>query len=519
MLISPRPAAASAGLTVLVQTWDPKSPDLHPVNQAFDDPTFFDKAVNQAWALGKAQICTQLESDLGKPNVIASGFSLYNMSCTMASSVQVSIVGPATKSKVTMQFVATGNEFDASSTQPYVGSWGDPAFSVTYDMTANVTLNPLPQPQVTNLTVTVSNANVQTKNTIADVLKALDGFFGTGFLTKAQQSIDTTKKLDPSVINGLLAGVQTPLSQANQFGYIALWHHNDRIVVDLAPVLPDTPRPASISGVITWAKSGISISDCSKIQLSNTVQLGPDPLTLLPSSFGAAPTDTFGSQTVSSGAPQDMGDHYQCQYTYSSLPNTLPNTVAGTASGTTGQKNTPILLSYLKVKPSNWNGTVNLNGPQNGLNFEVDAATAALPYNVAVPQMPIQNPGPLHENNNPNIAVNPAVTQTNTTTLAQNAALSSQLTAEGSRLAQSGNLNGAASAFSNALALKGDNQVALLNLGLVHLKMGQTATAKNELQHALQLATQHGDTATAQAAQAALRTITPGAAAGAGMTH
>lgn len=515
LLLSPQPASANAGLQVLVQTWDPNNPDLHPANSAFDDPTFFDTKVNQAWALARGPICTQLLQDLSKPNIAGNGFSLYNTDCTMASNVAVSIVGPASVSKVTMQFVGTGNVVDATSTQPYVGSWGDPRFSVTFDMTANVTLVPLPQPKVTALSVTVSNGSISTQNTMADILKALDSFAGTGFVTQAQNSINTTKKLDPSIINNLLAGVQTPLSQASQFPYVALWHHNSRIVIDLAPQAPDQPRPGSISGAITWTKaSNITISDCSKIQFTDTVQLGPAPLTFPYGSFGNTPTDTFGAHPVSSGAPADMGDHYQCQYTYSQIPLALPNSFAGSASGSTGQKGSQYMLSYLAVKPSNWSGTVNPSGSQSGLNFQILASTAMLPFHAAINQVVAgpQNPGdPLHSSQivNPNIAVNNAkITQTQTSSaLAQNAALANELVNQGTTLMKSNDLAGAAAAFNNALALKADNQVALLNLGLVHLKMGQTATGRNELQHALQVANLHGDTATAAAAQAALRGI------------
>jgi len=510
LFLSPQPASANAGLQVLIQTWDPNNPDQHPANSVFDDPTFFDTKVNQAWTLARGPICTQILQDLSKPNIAGNGFSLYNTDCTMASNVAVSITGPASVSKVTMQFIGTSNVIDATSTQPYVGSWGDPRFSVTFDMTANVTLVPLPQPKVTALTVTVSNGTISTQNTMADVLKALDSFAGTNFLTTAQNSINVTKKLDPSVINNLLAGVQTPLSQASQFPYVALWHHNSRLVIDLAPQASDQPRPGSISGMITWTKaSNITIADCSKIQFTDTVQLGPPPLTFPYSSFGNTPTDTFGAKPVSSGAPTDMGDHYQCQYTYSQLPLALPSSFAGSASGSTGQKNGPYMLNYLAVKPSNWSGTVNPNGSQSGLNFQIVDSTAMLPFHAAINQVVVgpQNPGdPLHNAQGVNQSVinNAKGTQTSTT-LAQNAAMANVYVNQGTTLMRSNDLAGAAAAFSNALSLKADDQVALLNLGLVHLKMGQTATAKSELQHALQVANLHGDAATASAAQAALR--------------
>jgi len=440
--------------------------------------------------------------------VIKSGYSLYDMDCTMASNVQVSIVGPASPSKATIQFTGTGNTFEASSTQPYVGTWGDPRFSVTYDITANVTLAPLPQPQVTSLSITVSNAKLQTQNTMADILADLDSFLGTGFLSKAENSIDATQKLDPSAINGFLAQANTPLSQASQFQYVNLWHQNDRIIVDLAPQSSDQPRPGSISGVITWTKaSNIAISDCSNIKFADTVQLGPAPLSFPMNSFGAAPTDVFGSESVASGPPADMGDHYQCQYTYAQMPLALPNSLAGMAAGSTGQKNSVLHLYYLEVQPSGWNGRVNLNGDQqNGLNFQVVWGSANIPYYLGKKFTGPQNPGDLRTNPsvNQNGPVNNGSVMTSST-IAQNAAAANALVERGLNLTRTGDLAGAASSYGNALALMPDNQVALLNLGLVHLKMGLTTQGKSELQRALQIARLHGDAATARQAAAALR--------------
>jgi len=487
------PSAASTGLQILVQPWDPNTPSAQAANSVFDKPTFFDDELSLAWTLARSPICAKLTQALGKPNLAGTGYTLYNIDCTMGSTGTLKILS-AYNGLVVGQFDVPGNDFEATSTQNTVfGSSLDPRFDVTYDLglTVSFTLIPL---NVQTASLTVSNATINTKNLAGDVLKALDSFLSTGFITKAEKSIDSTQKLDPAVLNNLLAAASNNQLEtlAQQYAFHNVWHTNSRLVVDFAPVFPSSGSSA-LSGVISWSKaSQINIPDCSKITLNDTLQTGPQQLALPYNTFGSVPTATGGSLTIG-GAPTDRGDHYECQYSINGLGANLPNTVSGWAAGSMNNapKYTTASFESLRLQPSGWPGTAVISGQQSGYNFQVVAQRVNLFVNARSQAGPI-NPGVLRTL--PAVDLGLLVTKPGDVQVEQ-----------GITAFRAGNTAGALASFNAALAENPGDDTALYNRGLANLKLGNASQGMADLRRAAALARSKQDMLLAGKAEAAIR--------------
>ena len=74
-----------------------------------------------------------------------------------------------------------GAYLEATSTQPTVlGSWADPRFGVSFDITIDIDLVPSGGLRVTGSSATLSNASIQSANVVGDVLdffNTLSSFF------------------------------------------------------------------------------------------------------------------------------------------------------------------------------------------------------------------------------------------------------------------------------------------------------------------------------------------------------
>jgi len=500
------PVKASTGLQLLVQSWDPHNPSSQAFQSVFDDPTFFDTTLGQAWTLARSPICSSITAQLGQKDLLGKGFTLYDIDCTMGTTGTFQIHN-VTNGVISAEFDVTGNSLEATSTQNTVcGSECDPRFSLTYDLNLAVKFTVIPL-QVSSATVTLSNATLDSKNAAGDVLKAIDSFFNFGFIGKAEKAIDTTQKLDPSSINSILAGQNSnKVAQlAGQYQYINMWHTNARLIVDFAPVMPGGSGPGGLSGNVWWTKaSQINVADCSKIKLSTTVQTGPPQMSFPYSAFSAAPTTSAGALSIS-GMPIDLGDRLECGYTITNLPADLPGTVTGQVSGTIGGPQTPphvtIAFQYLVVKPDGWTGTAVVAGPQSGYNFQMLAQSGNLSSVVNEKPKTGQpiNPGDLR--------ANPVLVEQGP--LAKSAGAGAvQAGVSAYRL---GNYSGAVSNFNSALAADPANYAALYNRGLAEIRLGQTDRAKADLQRAADLAHSKGDTAVANEAEMVLRQlVSPG---------
>jgi hypothetical protein len=498
------PCLASTGLQILVQPWDPHTPSAQVASSVFDQPTFFDDQLNAAWTLARSPICNQLTTDLGKSNLLGAGYTLYDIDCTMGSSGSF-VVHSVKNGQVWAEFDVGGNTIEATTTQPSVcGSECDPRFSITYNLALDVNFTLIPL-QVDTAQATVTLTNIDSKNLAGDVLKAVVGFSGSSFLKLAGKSVTTTQKLDPSILNNLLAlASKNQVSQlASQYAYNNVSFHNARLIVDFAPVFAATPGPGSINGTITWTKaSQIHIADCSKITLSDTVQTGPPQLTFPYNTFGSPPTASAGSISIG-GPPADLGDRYACSYSISNLALNLPSTVTAQASGSVGnataQPKTVLYFQVIRALPAGWSGTTLVSGAQTGDDFALVTQQGNLTVmNARTPALPVNPSDPGYR---------PIYVDPNLLAVSSRSAAAQR----GVNAFRSGDVSGALTNFNVALAQKPDDYVTLYNRGLANLRLGNTSAGLADLRQAGAIARSKGDVALAAKADMAIRQFGAGA--------
>jgi hypothetical protein len=475
------PASADAGFQVLVQAWDPRNPNSGTAQSVFDDAHFFDTQIAAVWSKARDPICTAIKAQIAQANPLAKGVSLYNVDCSMGSSAIVSISQPkGSTNRFAFSFKVSGNSLTATSTQPTpFGNSLDPRFSITYELDADVDVSVLPF-TANSVKVAISGASLDSHNFAADVLKAVDDFLSLGFRQRAEQAIDQSKSLNVSTINSALAKANGPLMQyAPKYSYSAFWWAHNKIIADFAPVLPSTPRPASVRGTIRWSKaSRITITDCSHFVMGATSQAGPAPLTYPYGVYGDAPTVAGVGQFVASGPPRDAGDHFECSYTLAQLPEALPERFTAVAKGAGPITGGNAIIGYYLLTMHPQGGWQNDGGPvfgtPTGFDWEV---TVGHTSGTGLQKVVLFNkPGG-----------DPA--------LRLNLLVSGGPYDRGLVLAHSGDFNGAAAHFTSWLRAHPSDATALYNLGLIQLQQGQISQAQTNLTQASKLARAAGDAA------------------------
>lgn len=321
----------ASGGTVQIQTnsWDPSNPN-NPVvtnTQTLDGIVRF--ALDGAWTAAALPLCAQMVQYLTTPDKVWKGQDLYDPVCNMGAAsgdLKIAQSGNA----FTLQYHVPGNYLEFTSTQPFVGKWGDPRVSVAYDLLLTLVL-PIPTAtqalHVGQATVQVQNAKFDSHNAVADVLtavNAIEGFFGgPDYIALAQQKIDSQQIDFTGEINAKLATLNGDLQQLAGQGFSQL--HPLPILgggtIPLAvnkPYAVPTSGSGTISGVIKWnsvyGKPPAYAGECP-FSVNAQVQTGP--------AQDGSPMASVGAFAIGPHAEQNAGE-YQCRYTLSNLPTGIP---------------------------------------------------------------------------------------------------------------------------------------------------------------------------------------------------
>jgi hypothetical protein len=118
-----------------------------------------------AFNANRASLTKILTDNLGRADLIAKGFTLYNLNLRLGQpDVQ-------TLSNTQFRLIVNGNYLDFRSTQPTaLGKWADPAFEVHWDMQVSGTVVIGPPPRVTGV-ASVRNLKIQPRNVAGEVAK------------------------------------------------------------------------------------------------------------------------------------------------------------------------------------------------------------------------------------------------------------------------------------------------------------------------------------------------------------
>ncbi|MDB5040612.1 MAG: hypothetical protein JWN27_1338 [Candidatus Eremiobacteraeota bacterium] len=506
--------AAAGGVRIIVQQWTPTNPGVQSNDIVLDRPGLMSDALNEGWGAARKPVCDALAAEAGKPDRLGSGFTLYNIACRMAQSGSLAVTG-LSGSRVTLSYTLSGNTFKATSTQPSVaGSYADPCFSFSYDLTASTTLH-LDTLAVDTFKVSVGNVSrPDSCNAAGDIAKfaatTLKFFGGPDFLAMAQQAIERTQNVSTAKLNVAVDSFVRPLRQyAGQYATQQNWIRHGDLYFAFAPAYVPQPLSAEIGGTIRMQKAQwlAAAPACSIFSIVGNVQTGPAPITDPEHvSVGVPPAVDVGVVSAN-GTATDAGDRYVCTYAERQLPAGVP--VAFRGSGTVrGVSPHGHVVYPVSVKPDGWSGTAALAGVTQGRNFFATTSPQLVGFSEKVALKPRVDLGDPAKNTTAVVRfANPA----------ERVALNPQplpprsadtLTARGNVLFARGDFAGAAAAFQRAVDANATNAVALHNLAIAHARLGLTGRATTELRRASDLARNQGDLATARSADGAVLTIT-----------
>ena len=400
MVARPARASGPVGLEVLVQAWSPTDPlrTEHP-SSVYKSASLFSDTIGHAWEDARGPVCDALKQQLGKPDLVAKGFTLYDIACTMGHIESMTLGQKAYgSSDIQLNLVITGNSLEATSTQPSVcGKECDARASVAYTVTLATSLRLYPF-KIDAGAVTVSDVRLDPHSAVAGVAATLDSFFMKGhYKTLAENALSVTKALPVDVINTKLAAVQNPLQPyVDTYASIGSWVRDGLLIVDLATKPVPNPAGGSISGIITWAKSApVTALDCSAFGLVGKWQDGPAPLQSPPDTLGAEPSVAAGQ--LSMQPVIDRGDHYECGYTLAQLPFHYPTSVQSTvAAGKGADTKSEYSFTLVGLEPTAWGGNVTPNVAGRGFDFKVVTHTVqSKPLGNQVMQTPKTQGDPL----------------------------------------------------------------------------------------------------------------------------
>jgi hypothetical protein len=334
-------AAPSGGdVRITLSAWNPATPTAAPVATTSTFPALLLTAFNGAFTSQAPTICAAVKAQLTAANGMGSGFTAHpqNFVCnpgSTPSSVALSMQGNA----YTIAYTITGNYLELTTTTPTaLGAYADPRFSVTFNMTLNVTM-PVPSTSaplaVNSMTVTFSQGQVDSHNLAADVVKALAGvvafFDGPNFQYEAQKAIDSASVNLTSTANAALAKINLAAVVGPSYTQVSgsLPTGSDGPIMALTfakPIDVPTHGTATLPVTVQWTYgTGAPAGGCAALSAKATVQVGPPA--------AGSPMSATGNPGVGSGIPKQTGEWQKCTFDVTYLPSGIPINLAAAISG------------------------------------------------------------------------------------------------------------------------------------------------------------------------------------------
>jgi len=287
-LLAFAPAAnAATGARVLVQAWDPRTPDLENVITAADRPTVVSDALNDFWRTHlRPRVCPQIKGALGTPG-IAGGQTLYDIDCETDPQVVLD-VRTAGQNTLVATFAVGGYVAATSTTPTALGSYADPRFSVA--LTGKVELTLAVQPsreetlRVTQARFTLNDASLDSHSFSGDILEfvvddLVPFFGGSNFKTRAEDAVNAVSIDLTRDANAALAPVNAVLVGPSDLVRVGVVANGGYVSAAFAPREFAPVTTGGMSGVLRWDGTQFAPRNgCQSFDIAATVQTGPVPM-------------------------------------------------------------------------------------------------------------------------------------------------------------------------------------------------------------------------------------------------
>ncbi len=356
----------AGGLQVLSEQWPPPQ----HFKTEYDQPTIIRYMLNLSWDRATDDLCSAIKDQIGKPGAVMKGQTLYDITCSMASSDKTTlrIKDELANGDVQLEYYVPGNYLEFTSTQPTVaGKWADPRFSVTYDLdlVAKLVVNGPPGLTADSATVYVRNSNIDSHGVVADVVldfaKALKATLGTDFKGMGEAAINSQKVSFKGLLQKQLDQVNALLKGFASQGYTQMYGKLDggalRLFLVGKTFAVPTSGPGVIAGAIRWRKLDGHPQDAMAGCQTLKVQVLAAAGYVAPNQF-AAPSVPVGAVQMGPVYSQ-VGDKYECTYKATNLPldvaMVVQVTMVGPWAGGGGSSVIP------RPVPSGWIGTITVH--------------------------------------------------------------------------------------------------------------------------------------------------------------
>jgi hypothetical protein len=365
-------AQAATGARVLLQTWNPQTPDQQGVVTLVDQPSLVSDSLQDAWMRARSQICTQLKLKMGAGGA-AAGQTLYDIDCVLDPHAALTIE-PAGQNALRARFAVSGSMEATSTTPTVLGSYADPRFSLALTAREDLILAVQPDPgktlHVSKALFTLDGATLDSHNFSGDVLKfvaddLIPFFGGPSYKQLAENAIDALSIDFANDFDAALAPVNAQLQGPSDAVRVGVSASGNYISVAFAPREFVPPTNGSMVGVFHWNPAEFTPRNgCQGFDIHATVQTGPVPMF---TANAAAPTRDLG-QLQSSQITANT-----CAFTLRGLAAGWPNALATRVEGgTPASPGSSILRVGYALVGDGWDGRVVIPQPEaDSRNYRV----------------------------------------------------------------------------------------------------------------------------------------------------
>lgn len=371
-------AHAATGARVLLQVWNPVTPDQQNVVTLVDQPSLVSDSLQQAWMRARPRICEQLKLKMGAGGV-AAGQTLYDITCLLDEHAVLD-VAPAGQNVLRASF-SVGGAVEATSTTPTVlGSYADPRFSLA--LTAKLDLILMVQPdrdhtlRVTKALFALDGATLDSHNFSGDILKFVSDdlipfFGGPNYKSLAENAVNAISADFANDFDAALAPVNVQLKGPSDAARVGVSASGNYISVGFGPRELVPPTNGSMVGVFHWNPAEFTPSNgCQSFDIHATVQTGPVPM-FTPNA--TAPTRDVGELRASQITANT------CAFTLRGLAAGWPNALtARVEGGTPASAGSSLLRVGYALVGDGWNGRMVIPQPEaDSRNYRVSRSLDA----------------------------------------------------------------------------------------------------------------------------------------------
>lgn len=371
-------AHAATGARVLLQVWNPVTPDQQNVVTLVDQPSLVSDSLQEAWTRARPRICEQLKLKMGAGGA-AAGQTLRDITCGLDEQIALDVASMGPNALISTFHV--GGFIEATSTTPTVlGSYADPRFSL--GLTAKLELTLAVQPdrehtlRVSKALFTLNSATLDSHNFSGDVLKFVGDdlipfFGGPSYKRLAENAVNAISADFASDFDQALAPVNAQLKGPSDAVRVGVSGSGNYISVAFGPRELVPPTNGSMVGLFHWNPAEFTPHNgCQSFDIHATVQTGPVPM-FTPNA--TAPTRDVGALQSSEITANT------CAFTMRGLaagwPNALTARVEGGSPVSVGSS---ILRVGYTLVGDGWNGRMVIPQPEaDSRNYRVSRSLDA----------------------------------------------------------------------------------------------------------------------------------------------